>query len=208
MDGSRPAPTGGLFQRNTDEVQIVLVEELGTAIWTRRPGQRRNRVDDELETASPAGESLLGTLPLVDIGQEHAPVNDVAGGIAKRKSVVLKPAIDAIRPPEALQDLVWGAGRDGLREDVDDARKIVRMDGVVRAPFPELLQRPTGVFDNLAIDELHFANRAQQCDQPWNAVHDQARSGLEVPHCRIGLFLFPHGPRAPKGSRRQRIRRA
>ena len=80
VDGSRPAPTARLFRRKADEVQIVLVEELGASIWTRRPGQRRNRVDDELEIAFARAERLLGTLPLVDVRQQHAPANDVAAG--------------------------------------------------------------------------------------------------------------------------------
>src|SRR4029434_8632024 len=45
VHGSRPTPTGCLFCRETGEVLIVLVEELGASIGECRPRQRRNRID-------------------------------------------------------------------------------------------------------------------------------------------------------------------
>ena len=172
VDGSRPAPTARLFRRKADEVQIVLVEELGASIGTRRPGQRRNRVDDQLEITLARARGLLGALALVDVRQQHAPANDVAACIAKRKAAVLEPAIDAVRPPESLHDLVWTAGGDRLCEDLDDVRKILGMNGVVRPPLLQLLERLAGVFEDLAIDDFDVTGRGQECDQTWNVVDD------------------------------------
>ena len=67
VDGSRPAPTARLFRRKADEVQIVLVEELGASIGPRRPGQRRNRVDDQFEIAFARASGLFGAFALVNI---------------------------------------------------------------------------------------------------------------------------------------------
>src|SRR4029077_88175 len=42
VDGGRPAPPGGLLCEETDELQIVSIEELGGAVWTGGPDKRRN----------------------------------------------------------------------------------------------------------------------------------------------------------------------
>ena len=35
-----------------------------------------------------------------------------------------------------------------------------------------------GVLEDLAVDELDLAGGGQQCNQPWNAVHEEARRAL------------------------------
>ena len=271
VDRSRPAPIARLFRGKAHEVQIELVEELGASIGPRRPGQRRNRVDDELEIAlarargpprrvcarrcpisrlyqrtmcpfdipkrkiretetsgtrhrnaehamlrtsngspdaiervkarrrvddpqdvsrrrSPSASApptscrrspriwrltnstltvarngrepcpeccrrsaatrrslvtqrLLSTLPLVDVRQQHAPANDVTACIAKRKAVVLEPAIRAVRTSKPLHNRVWVARANRLCEDLNDVREVLRVNGVVRSPLFQLLQR-------------------------------------------------------------------
>ena len=114
VNGSRPAPTARLFRRKADEVQIVLVEELGASIGPRRPGQRRNRVDDELEIALARREGLLGALALVDVDEQVVPADDVPVRIPKRKSARLKPAVDAIETSSAYFELEGLTGRDRI----------------------------------------------------------------------------------------------
>ena len=71
-------------------------------------------------------------------------------------------------------------------EDLDDVRKVLRVNGVARSPLFQLLQRPSGVFEDLVIDEFELAARGQECDQAWNAVDDQARLALAFAQCFIG----------------------
>ena len=160
VDGSRPAPTARLFRRKADEVQIVLVEELGASIGPRRPGQRRNRVDDELEIALARREGLLGALALVDVDEQVVPADDVPVRIAKRKSARLKPAVDAIERRARYFELEGVTGRDRMREDLDDARKILRMNRAVGPPVLQLLQRLAEVLEDLAVDEFDLTGRA------------------------------------------------
>ena len=54
-------------------------------------------------------QCVLGVLPVVNVRQQHAPANYLAACLAKRKAVVLKPAIDTVRPSESLLNLVWSA---------------------------------------------------------------------------------------------------
>src|SRR5262245_42917891 len=54
-------------------------------------------------------------------------------------------------------------------------RKVVRVNRVVRPPLFKLLEGSTGVFDELAIDELEVTVPVQQRDGAWNTVHDQPR---------------------------------
>src|SRR5262245_36489781 len=100
----------------------MLIEEVGASIRARGPGERRNRVDDQFESAFACGQRVSDLLALVDVRQQHAPTKDVATGVAKWKPVVLKPAICAVRSPQPLRDLVWTARADRLREDLNNVR--------------------------------------------------------------------------------------
>ena len=60
------------------------------------------------------------------------------------------------------------------------------MNGVVRPPVFQLLKLPSGVFDDLAIDELDLTACRQERDQAWNTVHEQARIALAFAQCFIG----------------------
>src|SRR4030095_13503386 len=94
---------------------------------------------------------------------------------AHGKAVVLKPVIGAVRPPEALHDFVRAARRDRSCEHLNDMRKVVGVNRVVRPPLSKLLEGPTRVFDELAIDELEVTVLVQKRDWAWNTVHDEPR---------------------------------
>ena len=80
--------------------------------------------------------------------------------------------VDAVGPPQSLNNLVWTARDDRLCEDLDDVRKVFRVNGVVRSPLFQLLQRRSGVFEDLAIGEFDLAGCGQEGDQARNAVDE------------------------------------
>ena len=89
VDRSRQAPTARLFRRKADELQIVLVKELGASIGPRRPGQRRNRVDGELEITFARSETALRRAYArrylrIERTNEQPPVRIVNGNPANR----------------------------------------------------------------------------------------------------------------------------
>ena len=57
-------------------------------------------------------------------------------------------------------------------------RKVFRVHGAVRAPSLQLLQRLSGVFEDVVIDELDLTARRQERDKARDAVDDQARGLL------------------------------
>src|SRR3954469_4384114 len=72
VDGGRPPPPPGLLCREPNEVQIVLIEELGGAVWTGRPDKRRNRVDDQPGLTLTFAKFRFGAAPLRDLGRQLA----------------------------------------------------------------------------------------------------------------------------------------
>ena len=107
-----PAPAARLFTREPDEIEIVPVEDLDAPIGPRRPGERWNRIDDELEVALAGANRVLRVLLLVDVIQQRTPPDDMAVGPTKRERLAVKPSIHAVRSAESLDDLVWTTGRD------------------------------------------------------------------------------------------------
>src|SRR5918996_6218992 len=69
--------------------------------------QPGNAVHDQARLTFAFAQRVLGALPLVDVRQQHAPANDVAACIAKRKAIVFEPAIGAVRPAKPLDNLIW-----------------------------------------------------------------------------------------------------
>ncbi len=55
-------------------------------------------------------------------------------------------------------------------------------------PTPELLRRPSEVFEDLAVDDFELTGRRKDRDQSWNAVHDQARLALAFAQRILGAL--------------------
>ena len=133
-------------QRLSSSIVLPKYSRIGrltnSTLTTGRKGrdEPRNAVHDQARFTFAFAQRVLGALPLVDVRQQHAPANDVAARITKRKAVVLEPKIDAVRPPEPLHNLVGAAGDDRLCEGLDDERKVLRVNGVVRPPIVSTLQ--------------------------------------------------------------------
>ena len=147
------SPALELLQCPAEVLEDLAVDEFDLTARRKDRDQPWNAVHDQARLAFAFAQRVLGELPLVDVRQQHAPANDPAACIAQRKAVVLEPPVHAVRPPQPLHDLVWIARADRLREDVDDVRKVFRVHGAVRAPTFQLLQRLSGVFEDVVIDE-------------------------------------------------------
>ncbi len=85
------------------------------------------------------------------------------------------------------------------------------MNGVVRSPLFQLLQRLPRVLEDLAIGEFDLAGRGQECDRAWDAVDDQARTALAFAQCFIGYGKFARALREAflefVGDAKQRVQR-
>src|SRR5262249_8529006 len=98
--------------------------------------------------------------------------------VARRAPSARGPGVVAIEPRGARLGVVGLACRDGWREDLEDARQILWMNGSVRAPLPHGVLRLAAVGDELVVDQVDFARRSQDGDQARKGVHDQARLAL------------------------------
>src|ERR1700722_10430910 len=63
MNRSRPAPILCLFRRETHKIEVMLVKEIGRTVWTSRPCQRRDRVNDQVKIFTPARVASLSACP-------------------------------------------------------------------------------------------------------------------------------------------------
>ena len=116
MDRNRPAPAARLCFGKAGEVQVVLVEELGASIRTRRPDQRRNGVDGQFETAFAPSEGVLGVFSVVDIRDQRVPTRDAARRITRWDRAHLKPSVDAVEASKTCFVLERLLRRERVRE--------------------------------------------------------------------------------------------
>src|SRR5438132_8781069 len=187
VDGSHPAPIPRLLRGEAYEVQVVLVEEFGVSIWSGRPRQRWNRIDDQFQIAFPAPERLLRALSRVDVGMQCVPARDTPVRI-QREPANLKPSVNAIKTSNTHLDVVGNAQRHGSADGLNGARKIVWMNRIAGPPLFQLFQRPATVLEDLSVDGFDLTGRGQGGDQAGNAVHDQPRIALRFAQ---GFFRSP-----------------
>src|SRR3712207_1847675 len=102
-------PSLEILDRGAEVLEDRTVDEFELTTGRKGRDEAWNAIHDQARLAFAFAQRILGALSLVDVRQEHAPAIDVPAGIAKRKSVVLKPKIDAVRPPESLYDRVRAA---------------------------------------------------------------------------------------------------
>jgi hypothetical protein len=98
-----------LLQRLAEELSHRAVDEIELTAGRKDRDEPWNAVADQARLAFAFTQRVFGALPLIDVRQQHAPANDVPACIAKRKSVVLEPKVDAIRTPESLHNRVRAA---------------------------------------------------------------------------------------------------
>jgi len=112
VDRCRPAPVLHLFQAEPQVIEVMLAEEIGGAIHARRPRDRGNGVDDQLEIAFAGAHRFVRALPVVNVRQQPAPADNPAFRVAEWRASTLKPAIHPIRPPQTVFALIRRARLD------------------------------------------------------------------------------------------------
>src|SRR5262245_50656654 len=99
----------------------------------------------------------------------------MAARIAERRAPTLKPAIDAIRPPQAVFALVRSTRLKRPSEPLGGIRQILGVNHAVRSPLPDLLDGRAEVFEQAPIDYVDFTRFRQQCDKPRDAIDNPPR---------------------------------
>ena len=120
MDRGRPAPTLCLFGREAHVVEIMLVEEFGSAVRSSRPRQRVNGIDDEFEISLARRESLFGALFFVDVDVQSVPAHDASVRVAEWQPANLKPTILSVGAAKSLFGVVRLSCRGRMQGRVED----------------------------------------------------------------------------------------
>src|SRR5262249_19511637 len=77
-------PMPELLERRAEVVEKLTIDKFHLAVWRMRRHQARNAVHDQTQRPFAFTKSVLGAPSLVDVRQQHAPLNDVVSGIANR----------------------------------------------------------------------------------------------------------------------------
>src|SRR6266436_3647881 len=196
VEGRRKARNGPIPEPRTTPIDQVHAAVTIGGNEFYKCAQRSEHVGEwaarghHLEQPLLAGELRLGPLPCVDVGEQNVPADDTAGRIAQGEPADLKPSIYAVEASNPFLDLGGSARRHDLAYELNDARKILWMNGVAGPPLFQLFQRPAAVFEDLVIDAFDLTGRGQGCDQAGNTVHDQARLALAFEEGRFRALSF------------------
>jgi hypothetical protein len=97
-------------------------------------------------------ELFLGPPTVVDVGAGAKPLDDAAVRVGQGEPAGQEPAKGAVRPPEAIFDLVRLAGRHGPAPALDGPGPIVRVEQFGPPPALQLVERPPGEVDPAAVE--------------------------------------------------------
>src|SRR6516164_8540576 len=134
MNRFRPAPALGLFRGHTGVIEPHLIEEVTEAIGASRPCCCGDRIDDLGKIALGRLQSLFRPLTVIDVSEEEIPRPDRIFCISYRDATNPKPSIYTVGTPAAVLDVVDGALFNRLDASLDDAGKVIRMNGVAQSP--------------------------------------------------------------------------
>ncbi len=129
------------LNRLAEIFQHLPVDEFDLARRTRGGNKPGNAVDDQAQALLIRPEGILGALPVVDVGQQHVPAGDTAARVSHGESARLEPPVHAIGTPLAELEKIRLPGFDRAPPRVDDARKVIRMDGVAGGPILQFIGR-------------------------------------------------------------------
>ena len=141
MDELEPPLTGQTLHREAEIFHSPLIQEVQLAFRSTTPHKCRDRLDQESKLTFALAKRFFRALPVVDVGEQDVPSDDLTAHIAQRKPANLEPSIHAVETPYPFDDLVRIARLHRVGDDIDDAREIVGMNRVVRCPLFQLFQR-------------------------------------------------------------------
>src|SRR4029450_11934418 len=101
MGHASGSPVLELLERPPEVLDDRTVDEFELTARGKDRDQSRNAVDDQARCAFAFVQRVLGTLPIVDVGQQDVPAKNPPAWIAERKPAHLTPVIDAVEAPDA-----------------------------------------------------------------------------------------------------------
>jgi hypothetical protein len=101
----------------------------------RRPGQGGDGVGDELELLFARADRIFGPLAVINIGEQHVPMNDVAGVIGKWVGTELEPSVVPAVMAQPHLILERFPRLDSADEQGEYPGNILRVHNPVRCPL-------------------------------------------------------------------------
>src|SRR5262249_35670285 len=148
-----------VFDINTVVIQHRLIHIQDGSIGAQHMDIGRNGADHEAQITLARPQSLFRLLAIINVRDEYIPVEDSPLAVAHGDPAVLKPAIHAIEPTDAMLDIKWLARRDRVARNFDTVSKILRVNDVVRLPLLCLLCRFAEILQKWSIEDLWRAIR-------------------------------------------------
>src|SRR5207302_676162 len=113
-----------------------------------------------------------------DVGLEDAPPEDASCRVPHRQTLHMEPSIDAVGAALAELDVVRLPGFERPAPYGNDARKVIRVNGVRARPVFQFFERLAKVVEDLTVDEFHGSVRRQDCNEGGNPVDDLMKCEL------------------------------
>src|SRR4026209_2457996 len=119
MDELQPSLTGQTLHREAEIFHSPLIQEVQLAVSSTTPHKCRDRLNQEPKLTFALAKRLFRALPVVDVGEQDVPSDDLTAHIAQRKPANLKPSVHAIKTPDTRVEVVWLARRKPLWKESD-----------------------------------------------------------------------------------------
>src|SRR6266446_4503519 len=121
-----------------------------------------------------AAQFLFCFLAVVNVSQQEIPACDPTFRVSQGETACLEPAVHAIGSTLTKVIRIRLPGFDRVPPRVEQARKVIRMNGVAGGPILQFLSRLAEIFQDLAVEKFHLACRTHGTYKPRNGVDDQA----------------------------------
>ncbi|OLE63219.1 MAG: hypothetical protein AUG04_06295 [Deltaproteobacteria bacterium 13_1_20CM_2_69_21] len=121
-----------------------------------------------------AAQFLFCFFAVVNVSQQEIPARDTTFRVSQGETARLEPAVHTVGSTLTKLIRIRLPGFDRVLPRVEQARKVIRMDGVAGGPILQFLGRLAEIFPDLAVEKFHLACRTHGAYKPRNGIDDQA----------------------------------
>src|SRR5262249_14885571 len=117
-------------------------------------------------------QRLFSLLAVINICKQEVPGGYRTCRTLHREAANLEPSVNAIRPSTTMLNFIGLPGFYRLHTDLDDARKVFRMNDIDESPVLQLLTGFAEILQGLSVKKLHLARSTRRSHEPGNVVDD------------------------------------
>jgi hypothetical protein len=147
-------------------------------------------IDHQVSPLLTLAQRFLRPFSVINVGDQHIPVENSPLAVAQRNSACLKPPVFAIEPAQSILKIKWLAFRDRISKHFDRGIKIVGVNNIVHPPIHYLFRRLAEILQKRSVENFRCPIGRKPTKQAGHVVQQQTRIKFSRLQGFLGLLAI------------------